>query len=98
VYGSLGISGGDAEKLLDEAGITLNKNAIAEDTRKPMDPSGIRFGTPAMTTRGLGIAESKEVAQIMLDVLTKRDAATVSNAREQVRVLAESHPVPETFE
>jgi glycine hydroxymethyltransferase len=97
VYGSLGISGGDAEKLLDEAGITLNKNAIAEDTRKPMDPSGIRFGTPAMTTRGLGIAESKEVAQIMLDVLTKRDAATVSNAREQVRVLAESHPVPETF-
>ena len=50
VWTSFGISGGEAEKLLDRAGITLNKNAIADDTRKPMDPSGIRFGTPAMTS------------------------------------------------
>lgn len=69
---SFGISGGEAEALLDRAGITLNKNAIANDTRKPMDPSGIRFGTPAMTTRGFREAESARVAEIMIDVLTKR--------------------------
>lgn len=98
VFGSLGISGGEAEKLLDEAGITLNKNAIADDTRKPMDPSGIRFGTPAMTTRGLGVKESKEVAALMLEVLTKRDSATVSSAREKVKTIAEAHPIPESFD
>ncbi len=97
VFGSLGISGGEAEKLLDEAGITLNKNAIADDTRKPMDPSGIRFGTPAMTTRGLGVHESKEVARLMLEVLTKRDASTVAATREKVKALAKAHPIPETF-
>src|SRR3989338_81421 len=51
VFGSLGIPGKEAEELLDRVGITLNKNAIADDTRKPMDPSGIRFGTPAITPR-----------------------------------------------
>ncbi len=98
VFGSLGISGNDAEKLLDEAGITLNKNSIADDTRKPMDPSGIRFGTPAITTRGFGKAESTKVAELMLDVLTKRDEATVAAARAAIKTLAEAHPVPETFE
>ena len=97
VFGSLGISGNDAEKLLDEAGITLNKNSIADDTRKPMDPSGIRFGTPAITTRGFGKAESTKVAELMLDVLTKRDEATVTNARAAIKDLAESNPVPESF-
>jgi glycine hydroxymethyltransferase len=94
---SFGISGGEAEKLLDRASITLNKNAIADDTRKPMDPSGIRFGTPAMTTRGLKETESAQVAGIMIDVLTKRDDATVASALEQVRSLAHSHPIPESF-
>lgn len=97
VYGSLGVSGGEAETLLDTAGITLNKNSIAGDTRKPFDPSGIRFGTPAMTTRGFTEENSKEVANIMLDVLTKRDEETVSSARTRVRAIALSHPVPETF-
>jgi glycine hydroxymethyltransferase len=97
VFGSLGISGNDAETLLDRAGITLNKNSIADDTRKPMDPSGIRFGTPAMTTRGLGIKESKEIAELMMEVLTKRDDATVASAKESIREIAESHPVPESF-
>jgi len=94
---SFGISGGEAETLLDRAGITLNKNAIADDTRKPMDPSGIRFGTPAMTTRGLHEAESTQVANCMVEVLTKRDDATVNRAREEVRKLALSHPIPESF-
>ncbi|MDE1919600.1 MAG: serine hydroxymethyltransferase [Patescibacteria group bacterium] len=96
VWKSFGISGADAETLLDRAGITLNKNAIADDTRKPMDPSGIRFGTPAMTTRGLREAESAEVAKIMVEVLTKRDDA-VAAAHTKVRALALSHPIPESF-
>ncbi len=97
VFGSIGISGGDAETLLDRAGITLNKNSIADDTRKPLDPSGIRFGTPAMTTRGFGVAECKQVAQHMIDILTKRDDATVTSAHDAIIALAEAHPVPESF-
>lgn len=97
VWTSFGISGGEAEILLDRAGITLNKNAIADDTRKPMDPSGIRFGTPAMTTRGFREAESEQVAHIMIEVLTKRDDATVEQAKKEVRKLALVHPVPESF-
>lgn len=95
VFSSLGISGGEAEKLLDEAGITLNKNAIADDTRKPMDPSGIRFGTPAITTRGFSVQESKRVAELMLEVLKSKDASKV---REEIRAMALAHPVPDSFE
>ncbi len=97
VWTSFGISGGEAEKLLDRAGITLNKNVIADDTRKPVDPSGIRFGTPAMTTRGFGEAESTQVAHIMIDVLTKRDDPTVEHAKTEVKTLALAHPIPESF-
>jgi glycine hydroxymethyltransferase len=97
VYGSLGISGGDAETLLDRAGMTLNKNSIAGDTRKPFDPSGIRFGTPAMTTRGLDEEDSRDVARIMLEVLDKRDDDTVASAKARIRTIAEAHPVPESF-
>ena len=97
VWGSLQISGHDAETLLDRAGITLNKNSIADDTRKPLDPSGIRFGTPAMTTRGLVEDDAREVARIMLEVLTKRDDATVASAQSRIKVLAESRPIPESF-
>ncbi len=97
VWKSFGISGGEAESLLDRAGITLNKNAIADDTRKPMDPSGIRFGTPALTTRGLHEADSTQVANIMLDVLTKRGDATVAAAHKKVKALAHAYPIPESF-
>ena len=97
VYGSLQISGGEAETLLDRAGITLNKNSIAGDTRKPFDPSGIRFGTPAITTRGFVEEDVKEVARIMLEVLTKRDDAAVASAKERITEIALLHPVPESF-
>ncbi|MDO8593863.1 MAG: serine hydroxymethyltransferase [bacterium] len=97
VWTSFGISGGEAEKLLDRAGITLNKNAIADDTRKPMDPSGIRFGTPAMTTRGFKEKECKKVAEIMIEVLTKRRPAAVAKAKKEVKKLALAHPIPESF-
>jgi glycine hydroxymethyltransferase len=95
VWKSFGISGGEAELLLDRAGITLNKNAIADDRRKPMDPSGIRFGTPAMTTRGFGKSESTQVANIMVDVLSKHDDATVARAKREIKKLAVAHPIPE---
>ncbi len=95
---SFGISGGEAETLLDNAGITLNKNTIPNDTRKPMDPSGIRFGTPALTTRGFTESDSEAVADLMLEVLTKRDDATCEKVRNTVRDLADKHPIPDSFE
>lgn len=97
VFGSLGISGGDAETLLDRAGMTLNKNSIANDTRTPFDPSGIRFGTPAMTTRGFKEEQSKEVAQLMLEVLDKRDDATVETVGKRIKEMAAAFPIPESF-
>jgi len=66
-----GMSGGEAEKLLDRAGLTINKNSLPDDMRGPMDPSGIRFGTPAMTTRGMGKGEAKMVAQWMHEALSR---------------------------
>jgi glycine hydroxymethyltransferase len=97
VFTSFGIPGGEAETLLDEAGMTLNKNSIADDTRSPMDPSGIRFGTPAMTTRGFKEDDCREVARLMLDVLEKRDEAAVKAARTRVTEMAAAHPTPESF-
>ncbi len=92
---SFGIGGAEAESLLDRAGITLNKNMIANDTRKPMDPSGIRFGTPALTTRGFREAESAQIAHLMCEVLAKKKDATT--AKEEVKTLALAHPIPESF-
>lgn len=97
VWTSYQISGGDAEKLLDEAGITLNKNSIADDTRKPMDPSGIRFGTPAITTRGFSEKDCARVAELMIEVLKKRDEVTVAKAKKEIADLSGRHPVPESF-
>ncbi|MBU0750442.1 serine hydroxymethyltransferase [Patescibacteria group bacterium] len=97
VWSSYEISGGEAETLLDRAGITLNKNSIADDTRKPMDPSGIRFGTPSLTTRGFTTSECEAVAKMMIEILKKRDDETVERVREEVRVLAAAHPIPESF-
>ncbi len=98
VYGSLGVTGAEAEKLLDEVGITVNKNVIADDQRKPLDPSGIRFGTPAMTTRGFTTGESAEVAALMVSALKAvGDKAKLNEVRSAVRMLANEHPVPSTF-
>lgn len=97
VWSSFQISGGEAEALLDRAGITLNKNTIADDTRKPMDPSGIRFGTPAITTRGFKENDCARVAELMVDVMTKRDAVTIEKARKAIKTLALKHPIPGSF-
>jgi glycine hydroxymethyltransferase len=95
VYGSLGVSGAEAEARLDEAGLTLNKNVIADDPRKPLDPSGIRFGTPAITTRGFSEADAAQVATLMLQVL--KTPSAVAEAHGAVKTLAHAHPIPESF-
>lgn len=98
VFGSLGVTGQEAEAVLDEVGITLNKNVIANDTRKPMDPSGVRFGTPALTTRGFTEEDSAKVATLMIDTLkNKEDKKKKEEIREQVRMMALAHPIPEVF-
>ena len=97
VWSSLNISGGEAETILDRAKMTLNKNSIANDTRKPFDPSGIRFGTPAITTRGFKEADVIEVAEMMVEVLTKRDDATVEKVGKRITEMALSKAVPESF-
>ena len=98
VYGSLGVTGAEAERVLDEVGITVNKNVIADDPRKPLDPSGIRFGTPALTTRGFNEHDCAQVAELMLDALTRKDDEQQKAAiRDTVRELAHAHPVPASF-
>ena len=98
VFGSLGIPGKEAEKLLDSVGITLNKNVIADDPRSPMDPSGIRFGTPAITTRGFKEKESARVAELMLDALaSKDDSAKLETIHQEIKDLCQKFPIPDSF-
>ena len=98
VWSSLGISGKDAQTVLDEVGITLNMNAIADDTRRPMDPSGIRFGTPAITTRGFTEEASSLVAEYMIDAMRNKDnLERKSEIREKIRQLAQKYPIPDSF-
>lgn len=98
VFGSLGVTGAQAEVALDRIGITVNKNMIADDPRSPMDPSGIRFGTPALTTRGFREGECAKVAHLMLDALVVReDLGKMERLHEEVKAMAMEHPVPEVF-
>jgi glycine hydroxymethyltransferase len=90
---SKGLTGKDAERLLDRAGITVNKNTIPGDPQSPFVTSGIRVGTPAVTTRGLGEAEMEQVAGLMDRVLTARDDGTVARVRAEVRALTEAFPL-----
>lgn len=86
---SLGITGGQAEIALEKAGITVNKNTIPNDPRKPFDPSGIRFGTPALTSRGMREPEVLEIADFMHAALTHHeDDAFLSDIQKKVEGLA----------
>jgi glycine hydroxymethyltransferase len=94
---SKGVSGQTAEHALDAAGITVNKNKIPFDTRPPMDPSGIRIGTPALTTRGMKEPEMRSIAKWITQVLAKPDdAATAGRIRGEVRTLCQQFPAPTT--
>lgn len=98
VYGSLGVTGKEAEAVLDSVGITLNKNMIADEPRTAMDPSGIRFGTPAMTTRGMKEAEATRIAELMIETMCHKDDEAVKEAvKKEMKVLAEAFPVPDSF-
>lgn len=98
VFGSLGVPGKDAEVALDAIGITLNKNMIADESRSAMDPSGIRFGTPAMTTRGMKEGEATRVAEIMIEMLKDINNTELRDTlRQEVETLCLKFPVPEKF-
>jgi glycine hydroxymethyltransferase len=89
-----GIRGKDAEKALDEAYITANKNAIPFDVNPPLNPSGIRLGSPAVTTRGFGETEMREVAALIAEVLDNITSPEVSaSVRRRVTTLAERFPL-----
>ena len=90
-----GLTGKDADAALGRAHITVNKNAVPNDPQSPFVTTGIRVGTPAITTRGFGVAESREVATLMCDVLDKLGDASVEKAvADKVVALCRRHPVP----
>ncbi len=95
VYGSLGVTGKEAQTVLDEVGMTLNMNMIADDPRKALDPSGIRFGTPAITTRGFMEADCARVAELMIQTLKNKDDDGVKKeVRAEILELCKKYPVP----
>lgn len=92
---AVGLGGKKAEAALDHCGITVNMNMIPFDTRKPMDPSGIRIGTPALTTRGMGVDEMRRIGGWIHEALTHPDDQTVlSRIAGEIRELCEHFPVP----
>jgi glycine hydroxymethyltransferase len=95
---SRGVTGKVAEEALDRAGITINKNKIPFDQRPPLDPSGIRVGTPALTTRGMKEAEMRSIAGWIGDVLAApEDEKAASRVRGSVRELCQQFPAPRPF-
>ncbi|HOC80358.1 MAG TPA: serine hydroxymethyltransferase [Bacilli bacterium] len=92
---SIGMTGADAEKLLHEVGITCNKNSIPNDKERPMVTSGIRLGTPAMTTRGFTSDDFRLVARLIDGALKNRnDAIKLAEVHQKVLELTRKHPLP----
>jgi glycine hydroxymethyltransferase len=95
---SRGVTGKLAEETLDRAGITVNKNKIPFDARPPVDPSGIRIGTPALTTRGMREPEMRQIARWIAAVLAAPDdTAQIGRIRGEVRELGRQFPAPTTI-
>ena len=91
---SIGLTGKEAEKILDAINITCNKNTIPNETEAPMGTSGIRLGTPAMTTRGFNESDFKEVALIISEALKNRnDKNKMKELKNRVKNLTNSHPL-----
>jgi glycine hydroxymethyltransferase len=92
---SFGLDGREAERVLDDIGLATNKQVIPDDPNPPMRPSGVRLGTPACASRGMGVAEMRLVAEWMGSALRgARDAGLIARLRSQVRELALRFPVP----
>ncbi|CAN5729460.1 serine hydroxymethyltransferase [soil metagenome] len=91
----LGVTGREAEKLLDEVGITVNKNAIPFDANPPNIASGIRVGTPATTTRGFGTAEMRDIGRLIVSAIERRgDESAAAGLAAEVRQMCGRFPVP----
>ena len=91
---SKGLRGKESEQGLDRARITVNKNAIPFDTNPPMNPSGIRLGSPAVTTRGFGEAEMREVGALIAEVLTNlTNEDAIAGVRRRVEALTARYPL-----
>lgn len=94
VFGSYGITWKEAEKALEEVGISTNKNMIPFDPRKPLDPSGIRIGTPAITTRGMGMKEMDILGDIIVRTLKNRENTTeLEKIQQEVKELCLKFPL-----
>ncbi len=94
VFATLGIGGKEAQHILDEIGISVNKNMIPDDTRSPFDPSGLRIGVPALTTRGMKEREVKLIVQWMDEALRGREVKKVSRAlHREVKDLCARFPL-----
>lgn len=94
VFSSKGVTGKQAQDALDKAGITLNKNMIPDDPRSPMDPSGIRFGTPALTTRGMKEGEMEMIANWMNEgIINWQDEAKLAEIKKSVLELTKKFPL-----
>jgi glycine hydroxymethyltransferase len=92
---SQGISGKEAEEALWAAGISVNRNTIPFDSKPPAITSGIRLGTPAVTTRGFGTDEMKRIASLMVKVLcSSGDRQTQEQIRQEVRDMCQQFPIP----
>ena len=94
VYGSFGIDGKTAQERLEASGITANANAIPNDTLPPFRPSGLRLGTPALTTRGMMEAEIKQIAKWIIAAITAEDSAEYAKIKQQTTSLAARFPLP----
>jgi len=95
IWTSFGIGGKEAEGVLDKIGLTLNKNSIAGDTRKPFDPSGIRLGTPAMTTRGMKQKDMERIAEWMkLAIDNRKDESKLKSLHAEVTEYCLEYPLP----
>ncbi len=88
-----GLDGSTAEERLERIGITVNRNAIPFDERPPMNPSGLRIGTPALTTRGLGIEDMGEIADVICGALGEDFQSTRGGLEERTRALVEAYPL-----
>lgn len=94
VYGSFNIDGKTAQERLEASGITANANAIPNDTLPPFRPSGLRLGTPALTTRGMMEAEIKQIAKWIITAITAEDSAEYAKIKQQTTSLAARFPLP----
>ena len=92
VFKSKNITGKQAEQALEKAGIYCNKNTIPFDERKPWDPSGIRIGTPVLTTRGMKESEMKQVASLIAKALDAKEETKLASIKKEVEEFCKSFP------